>query len=96
LRILVRERLVKGDSDSQVVDFVVARYGEFVLLRPRFSPHNYILWFGPALLLILGIFMARKVFRKQAAKLESAGGTQSLTEAEEVRLNEILRNGETR
>jgi cytochrome c-type biogenesis protein CcmH len=55
LRILIRERLKAGDSDTQAVDFIVARYGDFVLLRPRFMPETYFLWIGPfALLLIAG------------------------------------------
>src|SRR6201984_1633476 len=54
LRILVRERLEAGDSDQQVIDFLVARYGEFVLLKPRFSPHTALLWLGPATLLVIG------------------------------------------
>src|SRR5215469_6301963 len=54
LRILVRERLQAGDSDRRVIDFLVARYGEFVLLRPRFAWHTALLWFGPATLLIAG------------------------------------------
>ena len=44
LRLLVRERIASGDSDAQVIDFLVARYGEFVLLRPRFEPHTLLLW----------------------------------------------------
>ncbi|HVQ11026.1 MAG TPA: cytochrome c-type biogenesis protein, partial [Methyloceanibacter sp.] len=44
LRILVRDRLKAGDSDKQIIDFVVARYGEFVLLKPRFEPHTMLLW----------------------------------------------------
>src|SRR5438105_15559989 len=48
LRILVRERLQAGDSDRQVIDFLVARYGEFVLLRPRFPWHSAVLWLCPA------------------------------------------------
>src|ERR1700740_2219424 len=47
LRILVRERLKAGDSDTQVLDFLVARYGEFVLLRPRFEWHTALLWLAP-------------------------------------------------
>src|SRR5215472_8234097 len=54
LRVLVRERLTKGDSDQQVMDFLVARYGEFVLLKPRLSLHTAILWLGPPSLLIGG------------------------------------------
>ena len=54
LRVLVRERLTEGDSDQQVVDFVVDRYGEFVLLRPRFNWHTALLWLTPPGALIGG------------------------------------------
>src|ERR671935_518506 len=54
LRILVRERLQAGDSDREVTDFLVARYGEFVLLNPRFSWHTAVLWLGPAAMLLVG------------------------------------------
>jgi len=49
LRLLVRERIAAGDSDTQVIDFLVARYGEFVLLKPRFNPHTLVLWLLPPL-----------------------------------------------
>ena len=51
LRLLVRERIAAGDSDGQVIDFLVARYGEFVLLKPRFNPHTLLLWLLPPLAL---------------------------------------------
>jgi cytochrome c-type biogenesis protein CcmH len=54
LRLLVRERLVAGDTDAQVRDFLVQRYGEFVLLKPTFGTHTLLLWLTPALVLILG------------------------------------------
>jgi cytochrome c-type biogenesis protein CcmH len=54
LRVLVRERLSAGDTDAQVLDFVVARYGEFVLLKPRFNARNALLWGTPVLLLVVG------------------------------------------
>jgi cytochrome c-type biogenesis protein CcmH len=54
LRVLVRERLTAGDSDWQVRDFVVERYGEFVLLRPRFALHTALLWLAPVLVVSLG------------------------------------------
>src|SRR5438445_3247097 len=54
LRVLVRERLQAGDSDRQVIDFLVARYGEFVLLRPRLSAHTALLWLGPAAIVLIG------------------------------------------
>ena len=58
LRILLRERLKAGDSDDQAVDFIVARYGDFVLLRPRFAPETWLLWIGPfALLLFAATFL---------------------------------------
>ena len=56
LRLLVRERLKIGDSDTQVVDFMVARYGEFVLLKPQMSWHTAMLWGAPLTILIVGIF----------------------------------------
>jgi cytochrome c-type biogenesis protein CcmH len=56
LRLLVRERLKAGDSDTEVVDFMVARYGEFVLLKPRVSWHTAILWGAPLAILIAGLF----------------------------------------
>src|SRR5437763_5961210 len=54
LRLLVRERISTGDTDSQVIDFLVTRYGEFVLLKPRFKPHTGLLWLLPPLGLIGG------------------------------------------
>jgi cytochrome c-type biogenesis protein CcmH len=64
LRVLVRERLTKGDSDQQVLDFLVARYGEFVLLRPRLEWHTLLLWGLPPAALLAGmlglILMARR------------------------------------
>jgi cytochrome c-type biogenesis protein CcmH len=55
LRLLVRERLKEGDSDSEVIDFLVKRYGEFVLLKPRFSWHTALLWAAPAAVLLAGV-----------------------------------------
>ena len=57
LRVLVRERLTAGDSDSEVVQYLVDRYGEFVLLKPRFGLHTLILWVGAPLLFVIGIFV---------------------------------------
>jgi cytochrome c-type biogenesis protein CcmH len=55
LRIIVRERLTAGDSDGEVMDYVVARYGEFVLLRPVFAAHTIILWVAAPLILLAGL-----------------------------------------
>src|SRR3989441_7691804 len=68
LRVLVRERLQAGDSDREVTDFLVARYGEFVLLKPRFSAHTALLWLGPAGILLIGllaIFLAARRYRRR-------------------------------
>ena len=97
LRILVRERLQAGDGDRQVIDFLVARYGEFVLLRPRFSMHTALLWLGPVAILLIGafgLFLAARRYRvnSAAATVESA----KLSAAEEARLAELLRRDDGR
>ena len=95
LRILVRERLQSGDSDGQVIDFLVARYGEFVLLRPRFTWHTAVLWLGPAAMLLIGgcavLVLARRYRVKSAAAAEAQ---QGLTAAEAARLSDVLRDAE--
>ena len=65
--LLIRERLTKGDSDAQVVDFVVARYGDFVLLKPRFDPNTALLWFGPFAILLIAVFVMFAPRRQAAA-----------------------------
>ena len=85
LRLLVRERLVAGDSDEEVVDYIVARYGEFVLFNPRASGSGLILWLaGPAMLLAGGA-LAFAVTRRRA-KPEA-----DLSEAERARLAELMK-----
>lgn len=71
LRLIVRERIKAGDNDKQIIDFLVDRYGEFVLLKPRFGWHTMILWVGPfAILLIGGVALFRQARAKAAAKTE--------------------------
>jgi cytochrome c-type biogenesis protein CcmH len=84
LRILVRERLQAGDSDQQVIDFLIARYGEFVLLRPRFSPRTAILWLTPLGVLLLGALGLAMVSRRRA------NSEANLTPQEQARLTDIL------
>jgi len=91
LRILVRERLQAGDSDRQVIDFLVARYGEFVLLKPRFSAHTALLWLGPAAILLVGafgLFVAAHRYRSGAAR--ASAELTNLSPQEQARLAEIL------
>lgn len=84
LRVLVRERLMAGDSDEQVLDYVVSRYGEFVLLKPRFSLRNALLWGTPVLLLVAG---AGVLFFSQRRRKST---TVTLTDAEKADLDRIL------
>ena len=88
LRLLVRERLKAGDSDSQVVDFMVARYGEFVLLRPRMSWHTAILWGAPLTILILGLCaIGFSVLRRPAGP--ALPEVAKLSEGERLKLKTI-------
>ena len=88
LRLLVRERLKAGDSDTQVVDYMVARYGEFVLLRPRMSWHTAILWAAPLTILIIGMFaIGFSVLRRSARP--GLPEIAALTEGEKRKLNAI-------
>src|SRR6187431_1889124 len=91
LRLLVRERIAGGDSDNQVIDFLVARYGEFVLLKPRLSLHTLMLWLLPPLALAGGGLALWFYSRRRA----NAGGAADpsllhLTEEEEARLQRLL------
>jgi cytochrome c-type biogenesis protein CcmH len=91
LRLLVRERLKAGDSDAQVVDFMVARYGEFVLLKPRFSWHTAILWAAPLTILIIGLFaVGFSVLRRRPGRI-AVPEVSPLSEAERQRLDAIER-----
>ena len=95
LRVLVRERLQAGESDQQVIHFLVARYGEFVLLRPRFSWHTALLWFGPATILIIGAYGVLVLARRYRENFDrTAANQERLTAAEADRLSQILRDGE--
>jgi cytochrome c-type biogenesis protein CcmH len=65
LRLLVRERLKAGDSDQEIVDFIVARYGEFVLLKPRFLPHTLFLWFATPAVFAAALFLIWVAYRRR-------------------------------
>jgi cytochrome c-type biogenesis protein CcmH len=91
LRLLVRERLKAGDSDSQVVDFMVARYGEFVLLKPRMSWHTAILWGAPLAILIMGLFAVGFSVLRRSGRT-ALPEVAALSEAERQRLDAIERS----
>jgi cytochrome c-type biogenesis protein CcmH len=86
LRLLVRKRLVDGDSNRQVLDYIVSRYGEFVLLKPRLSEKTYVLWGAPiALFVIGGVAMAVFAGRRRGKPT----GTR-LSADEQARLDRLL------
>ncbi|MBB3947164.1 cytochrome c-type biogenesis protein CcmH [Rhizobium skierniewicense] len=86
LRVLVRERLTKGDSDEAVIDYVVSRYGEFVLLKPRVSARTIALWGAPIALILVGVTSIFVFARRRAAVSEG----QKLTVDEEARISDLL------
>ncbi len=91
LRVLVRERLTAGESDDQVIAYVTARYGDYVLLEPPLKPTTYLLWFGPAAIFLAGgaaviVFLRR---RNRAA----ASGAASLSDDERRRIERLLDDG---
>ncbi|MBR1122002.1 cytochrome c-type biogenesis protein CcmH [Bradyrhizobium lablabi] len=90
LRLLVRERIAAGDSDNQVIDFLVARYGEFVLLKPRFSPHTLLLWLLPPLILIGGGAALWAYSRRRIAAAGVGDAGLQLTDNEKARLERLL------
>ena len=85
LRLLVRERIAAGDSDAQVIDFLAARYGEFVLLKPRLNLHTWLLWLLPALALLGGCLAIWAGRRSRASMAEA-----DLTADEEARLSALM------
>lgn len=91
LRILVRERLSAGESDHQVLDFLTARYGEFVLLRPKWSWHTALLWLVPLIALLIGAFAMRAAWRHRSGAFAQSASSGALTPAEQARLAELMK-----
>jgi cytochrome c-type biogenesis protein CcmH len=92
LRLLVRERLKAGDSDSQVVDYMVARYGEFVLLKPRVSWHTAFLWGAPLAILIAGMLALGFAAWRRSAQTPLPE-VAALSDAERLKLKAITQSG---
>jgi cytochrome c-type biogenesis protein CcmH len=88
LRLLVRERIASGDSDAQVIDFLVARYGEFVLLKPRFERRTLLLWLVPPLVLFGGgLVLLLQVRRRKSTRVPAS---EALTPEEQARLELLM------
>jgi cytochrome c-type biogenesis protein CcmH len=94
LRVLVRERLEAGDSDQQVIDFLVARYGDFVLLKPRFTSHTALLWLMPAVVFVIGALVLVAAARRRSKTAAASSQPAKLTPAEATRLADIVSRGE--
>lgn len=90
LRRVVRDRIEAGDTDEEVYDFVVARYGDFVLMTPRFGPATWALWLGPALVLLLGGGAVLLVIRRHRARPAQRG----LSPEEEAHVAALLEKDE--
>jgi cytochrome c-type biogenesis protein CcmH len=91
LRQDVYRMMQSGDSDDKIIAFLVARYGDFVLYRPRVKPVTYLLWFGPAILLLIGGFVVARFIRRRGAQADT-----SFTEQEQQRIADLLEAGETK
>jgi cytochrome c-type biogenesis protein CcmH len=87
LRVLVRERITAGDSDSQVMDYIVSRYGDFVLLKPRLGVNTVLLWGMPVFLLLVG----GAVIVRQISRRRRLASVEPLSADEQRALDEILR-----
>lgn len=88
LRVLVRQRLKAGDSDEQVTQFVVDRYGDYVLLNPPFKASTYVLWFGPPVLALVAVIALIVFYRRR--RPEAAEPLRALTPDEERKLKKLL------
>jgi len=91
LRVLVRERLVAGDSDAQVLAYLTSRYGDYVLLRPPIKPTTWLLWFGPPLLLVVGGLAILLAWRRRRA--DTLTRSVPLSADEQARLARLLKEG---
>jgi cytochrome c-type biogenesis protein CcmH len=86
LRLVVREQVAAGASDDDVREYVVARYGDFVLLRPPFKPKTWVLWFGPLVIAGIGVWGLARSLRRRAAPAAPA----ALSDAERARVQRLL------
>ena len=93
LRIIVRERIAAGESDQQVKQFIVARYGDWVLLNPPFNARTILLWTGPALLLFVALGGMGLYYRRSKREIAVAAPVAPLSSDEQKRLGQLLKDG---
>lgn len=92
MRVLVRDRILAGDSNQQVSDYMVSRYGDFVLLKPPLKQSTYVLWFGPALIVGVGILALALYYRRRRTPEEMAPA--GLSDDERRRLDALMKDEE--
>ncbi len=88
LRIIVRERIIAGDNDEQILGYMTSRYGDWVLLKPPFDGATIVLWLSPLLLLMVGFYV---IYRNQKLR-KSNVSSEPLTSEEKQRLEQLLNN----
>ncbi len=94
IRMLVRERLLAGDTDAQAMQAIVSRYGAFVLLRPPVEPATYVLWYGPPSLVAAALAGAVLWLRRRHRAPAALAGAMPLTEAESHRVERLMRGND--
>ena len=90
LRLMVYKQLQENKSDEEIIDYMVYRYGDFVLYRPQVNSMTYVLWYGPLLLLVACVFVLIIVVRKRAKNKSSE--QNNLTQAQQTELEDIINN----
>tara|TARA_B100000676_G_scaffold50890_1_gene50181 strand:- start:1634 stop:2047 length:414 start_codon:yes stop_codon:yes gene_type:complete len=86
LRVLVREKLTAGATNDEIFDFLVDRYGDFILLNPPFKPTTYVLWYGPLIFLIFGILMVVLIMKRSNRR----SFEKPLSQEEQASLSKLL------
>jgi len=96
MRVLVRDRILAGDSNEQVLAYMVDRYGDYVLLNPPFKTSTYVLWFGPPVIGVLGLFWVVSFYRRRTTDgdeaVQASSQTAPLSDKERKRIDALLKD----
>jgi cytochrome c-type biogenesis protein CcmH len=91
MRVLVRERISKGDSNQEVKDYLVSRYGDFVLLKPPVKAKTMALWFGPGIMVVIGLAGIIFYYRRRSKETAETTGAAPLSAGEQARLDALMK-----